>query len=197
MTQGLDTTARKTLFTDARTHHKWLDKPVPDALLQEIYDLAKMGPTSANCCPARFIFVRSKEGKDRLKDALDRGNVDQTMAAPVTVIIGHDMRFYEHLDFLCPAIPNVRSWFEGNDKTIQDTAFRNSSLQGAYLMLAARTCGLDCGPMSGFNNDKVDEIFFKGTTYKSNFLCNLGYGDINQVYPRAPRFAFEKVASIV
>lgn len=193
----LNEQARQILFTQARTHRKWLDRSVEDALLQEVYDLAKMGPTSANCCPARFVFVRSKKSKEKLKLALDEGNIVQTMAAPVTAIVAYDMQFYEHMEFLYPPVPAARFWFEGKEQVIKDTAFRNGSLQGAYLILAARACGLDCGPMSGFNNDKVDELFFSGTSYKSNFLCNLGYGDPKKLYPRGPRFSFDDVASIV
>jgi len=195
MNRPLSLEARDTLFTNARTHYGWEDKAIPNTLLQEIYNLAKMGPTSANICPARFIFVTSPFEKEKLKTALAPTNIDKTMTAPVTVIIAHDMEFYKHMDFLLPSNPDVRSWFEGNESLIETSAFRNGTLQGAYLMMAARACGLDCGPMSGFDADKVNELFFKGTSYKANFLCNMGYG--NKTYPRSPRFSFEEVARIV
>lgn len=177
------------LFRNARTHSAWLDKPVPNSLLEQVYDLAKMGPTSANCSPMRIVFVASKSAKERLKPALAEGNVEKTMSAPVTAIIGQDMEFYEKLPELFPHA-DARSWFAGNKALIESTAFRNSSLQGAYFMLAARALGLDCGPMSGFDNGKVDELFFAGTNIRSNFICNLGYGDATKLYPRSPRLEF-------
>src|SRR5580704_9919593 len=162
------------IFRKARTHSAWLDKPVDDALLAQVYDLAKMGPTSANMCPMRVVFVRSPAAKEKLKPALDAGNVAKTMAAPVTAIIGMDVRFYEKLPVLFPHA-DAKAWFKDlPENVLEYVALRNSSLQGAYFMLAARSLGLDCGPMSGFNNAKVDEAFFAGTTVKSNFLCNLG-----------------------
>ena len=185
------------LFREARTHSAWLDRPVDEALLRRVYDLAKMGPTSANMCPMRIVFVKSREGKERLKPALDAGNVDKTMKAPVTAIIGMDVHFYEKLPQLFPNV-DARAWFKDLPAPVLEyIALRNSSLQGAYFMLAARALGLDCGPMSGFNNGKVDEAFFAGTTVKSNFLCNLGYGDPAKLFPRLPRLAFEEACSLL
>lgn len=184
------------LFRDARTHNAWLDKPVPDTLLRQAVDLAKMGPTSANCSPLRLVFVRSQEAKARLKPALDAGNRDKTMKAPVTAIIAYDLEFPELLPRLFPH-ENARAWFAGKEAKILDTAYRNGTLQGAYLMLALRAVGLDCGPMSGFDNAKVDAAFFAGTKIRSNFLCNIGYGDASVLFPRSPRLAFEEIARIV
>lgn len=184
------------LFLDARTHSKWLSREVPDELLTQLTDLVKMGPTSANCSPARLVFVKSPEAKALLEPALSEGNRDKTMKAPVTVIIGQDMRFYDHLPKLFPHT-DAKSWFTGNDAKIAETALRNSSLQGAYLIFAARGLGLDCGPMSGFDAAKVDAAFFAGTSVKSNFLCNLGYGDVTALRARSPRFSFDEMARIV
>src|SRR6266550_1262111 len=165
------------IFRAARTHNAWLDKPVEDSLLARVYDLAKMGPTSANMCPLRIIFVRTREAKERLKPALDAANVDKTMAAPVTAILGMDIHFYEKLPKLFPHA-DAKAWFKDlPENVLEYMALRNGSLQGAYFMLAARSLGLDCGPMSGFNNARVDAEFFAGTTIKSNFICSLGYGD--------------------
>jgi 3-hydroxypropanoate dehydrogenase len=180
----------------ARTHNGWLDKPVDDALLAQAYDLAKMSPTSANMCPMRIVFVKSKAAKEKLKPALQAANVDKTMTAPVTAIIGMDIRFYEQLPRLFPHA-DAKAWFKDLPETVlETTALRNSSLQGAYFMLAARSLGLDCGPMSGFDNAKVDEVFFVGTTVKSNFLCNLGHGDTTKLFPRSPRLSFEDACQI-
>jgi 3-hydroxypropanoate dehydrogenase len=185
------------IFRKARTHNVWLDKPVEDALLGQVYDLARLGPTSANMCPMRAIFVKSREAKERLRPALDAGNVDKTMRAPATAIIGMDIHFYEKLPQLFPHA-DARSWFKGlPENVLEYIALRNSSLQGAYFMLAARALGLDCGPMSGFNNALVDEAFFAGTAVKSNFLCHLGYGDASKLYPRSPRLGFEEACQIV
>lgn len=185
------------LFRKARTHSVWLDKPVDDALLAQVYDLAKMGPTSANMCPLRVVFVKSKAAKEKLKPTLDAGNVDKTMAAPVTAIIGMDIRFYEHLPRLFPHA-DAKAWFKDlPEKILEYIALRNGSLQGAYFMLAARSLGLDCGPMSGFDNAKVDAAFFSGTTVKSNFLCNLGHGDATKLHPRNPRLTFAEACQIV
>jgi 3-hydroxypropanoate dehydrogenase len=185
------------IFRNARTHSAWLDKPVDDALLRQVYDLARMGPTSANMCPMRIVFVKSKEAKEKLKPALDAGNVAKTMAAPVTVIIAMDIRFYEQLPKLFPHA-DAKAWFKDLPAPVLEyMALRNSSLQGAYFMLAARSLGLDCGPMSGFNNAKVDEAFFAGTTVKSNFLCNLGHGDASKLYPRSPRLSFDEACKVV
>ncbi|MEJ1959800.1 MAG: malonic semialdehyde reductase [Nitrosomonadales bacterium] len=184
------------LFTEARTHHAWLEKPVEDELLQAIFDLAKWGPTSVNSSPVRILFVKSKAAKEKLLPALAGSNPDQVRAAPVTAIIAYDEKFYEELPALFPAF-DARSLFVSNPSLSEQTAFRNSSLQGAYFMLAARSLGLDVGPMSGFDNAKVDEAFFKGTSWKSNFLCNVGYGDASKLYPRGPRLDFSQSSKIV
>src|SRR5690349_4384959 len=179
---AVDNEALDVLFRKARTHNVWLDKPVDDALLRQVYDLARMGPTSANMCPMRIVFVKSREAKEKLRPALDPGNVAKTMAAPVTAIIAMDVHFYEKLPKLFPHV-DAKAWFKDlPENVLEYTALRNGSLQGAYLMLAARSLGLDCGPMSGFDNAKVDAAFFAGTTVKSNFLCNLGYGDKAKLY---------------
>lgn len=183
------------LFREARTHNAWLPKPVDDTLLERIVALTVMGPTSANSSPGRFVFVKSAAAKEKLKPALSAGNVDKTMAAPVTVVVGMDMAFYEHLPKLYPHA-DARSWFAGNEEMIRATAFRNASLQGAYLIMAARALGLDTGPMSGFDAAKVDEAFFAGTTIRSNFLINLGYGDRSKLHPRNPRLSFDETARI-
>lgn len=182
----------KKIFTEGRTHNAWLDRPVDDALLTEVYHLMKWGPTSVNCCPLRIVFVKSKEGKEKLRPCLAPANVDKTMAAPVVALLAQDMKFYEHLAKLFPHA-DARPWFEGNPPLVQETAIRNSSLQAAYFMMAARAAGLDCGPMSGFDTEKVNEAFFKDTSFKINMLCNLGYGDAAQLYPRSPRFEFQDV----
>ena len=192
----LDNPALDTLFRSARTHNEWRNQPVTDELLKQIYDLLKWGPTSANCSPARIVFVKSAAAKQRLQPALAPGNAAKTMAAPVTAIVAHDLAFYEHLPKLFPHA-DARSWFVGNEALIQSTAFHNGTLQGAYLMLAARSLGLDCGPMSGFDNAKVDAEFFPGTQIKSNFLINLGYGDPAKLFPRSPRFGFDEIAKIL
>lgn len=185
------------IFREARTHNVWLPKPVDDALLQRVYDLAKMGPTSANMCPLRIVFVKSQEAKEKLKPALDAGNVNKTMAAPVTAIFGMDIHFYEMLPQLFPHV-DAKAWFKDLPENVLETiALRNSSLQAAYFMLAARSQGLDCGPMSGFNNAKVDEAFFAGTSIKSNFICSLGYGDASKLYPRSPRLSYEEACKVV
>ncbi len=184
------------LFREARTHNGWTDQEVSDVLLQAVFDLAKMGPTSANCSPLRIVYVKTRAAKEKLKPALIEGNVEKTMAAPVTAILGHDLEFYEQLPKLFPHT-DARSWFLGNDELIETTAFRNGSLQGAYFILAARALGLDCGPMSGFDNAMVDEAFFPEGKVKSNFICNLGYGDPSKLFPRSPRFDFDEVCKIV
>jgi 3-hydroxypropanoate dehydrogenase len=196
MLQAVDDRVLGQLFLDARTHNAWQEKDVPDALLRRLVDVLKMGPTSANCSPARFVFVKSKEAKERLKPHLSEGNRDKTMKAPVCTIIGYDLDFYEHLPKLFPHT-DARSWFAGKPEKIEETAFRNGTLQGAYLILAARLHGLDCGPMSGFDNAGVDDAFFSGTSIKSNFLCNIGYGDPAGLQPRSPRFSFDEMAKIV
>jgi len=193
---SLEASALDQLFLSARTHNKWLDKEVPDEILVRLVDILKMGPTSANCSPARILFVKSDAAKQRLKPHLSPGNVDKTMQAPVCAIIGSDMEFYEHLPKLFPHT-DARNWFVGKEAKIAETAFRNATLQGAYLILAARSLGLDCGPMSGFDNAGVDAEFFAGTKTKSNFLCNIGYGDGSALRPRSPRFTFDEMAKII
>ena len=188
-------TDTKEIFEEARTNTVWLTRPVPDGLLRRVYEVAKMGPTSANCCPMRVVFVTSPGGKERLKPCLNEGNVEKTMKAPATAVVAYDMLFYDLLPKLFPA-RDMRTGFANNAELAQDTAFRNGSLQGAYLIIAARALGLDCGPMSGFDNAKVDAAFFAGTTIKSNFLCNLGYGDASKLYPRSPRLSFEEACRI-
>ena len=183
------------IFREARTHAGWLAKPVGEETLRAVWDLARMGPTSANCSPLRIVFVASPEAKAKLKPCLAPGNVDKTMAAPVTAIFGYDLEFYEHLPKLFPHA-DARSWFVGNDELIRTTAFRNGTLQAAYFILAARALGLDCGPMSGFDNARVDQAFFAGGTFKSNFLCNLGYGDPAKLNPRSPRLAFAEACRV-
>jgi len=197
----LDAAALDQIFRQARTYRRsadaWLAKPVSDAQLREIYDLAKLGPTSANCSPARIVFVKTAEAKEKLKSALSPDNVAQTMAAPITAIIGSDHAFYEALPRLYKESPEARSWFAGKPEVIAATAFRNASLQGAYLIIAARALGLDCGPMSGFHNALVDDLFFAGSAVKSNFLINLGYGNPAVIRPREERYAFDEACRIV
>lgn len=196
MANPLDTASLAQLFTAARTHNGFSAAPVDDATLHALYDLLKWGPTAANGCPARFVFVRSPEAKARLKPALAPGNLDKTMAAPLTVIVARDMAFYEQLPTLFPHA-DARSWFVGNDALIEESSLRDTGLQGAYLMLAARALGLDCGPMAGFDKATVDAEFFAGTTVKSVFLVNLGHGDPAKLYPRSPRLAFDDACRIL
>jgi 3-hydroxypropanoate dehydrogenase len=179
------------LFREARTHNKFTSEPVPDETLHALYDILKYGPTSANSSPARFVFIRTPEGKEKLKPALSSGNLEKTMAAPVTVIVAYDPKFYEHLPVLFPHNLDARSWFTSNDALAATTAFRNGTLQGAYLMLAARSLGLDVGAMSGFDNAKVDEAFLAAKGWRSNFLCNIGHGDPDGLFTRSPRLPFE------
>lgn len=192
----LDQQALDVLFNNARTYNDFSEKLVDDALLKQVYDLAKMGPTSANCLPMRIVFVKSAEAKAKLKPCLDKGNQEKTMKAPVCAIIGMDMEFYEKFPVLFPHT-DARSWFVGKPEYIASTAFRNSTLQGAYFLLAARALGLDCGPMSGFNENKVNETFFKDTSYKANFLINLGYGTEKGLHPRNPRLSFDEACKVV
>lgn len=196
MTQALPTAALEQTFLNARTFNKFTDQPVSDETLRQLYDLAKWGPTSMNSQPARYVFVRSAEAKARLAEALSPGNVAKTHAAPVTVIVAMDNQFYEHLPEQFPAV-NAKPMFEGNAGLAEATAQRNSALQGAYLIVAARQLGLDCGPMSGFDPAKVNAAFFPDGRHKVNFLINLGYGDASGNHPRGPRLPFEAVASIV
>jgi len=191
----LDTAALATLFTEARSQNGWTPEPVSDALLQQVYELARMGPTSANCSPGRFVFVRTPEGKARLKPALSASNVEKTMTAPVTVIAAWDKSFFDKLPALFPHA-DARSWFTGSPEVAHETAFRNGTLQAAYLMLAARSLGLDAGPMSGFDKAKVDAEFFQGTCWTSNFLINLGHGDPAKVFGRLPRLDFSDACTL-
>jgi 3-hydroxypropanoate dehydrogenase len=182
------------LFREARTHNKWKPDPISDETLRELYDLTKWGPTSANSSPARFVFVRSKEGKEKLAPALSSGNMEKTMSAPVTVIVAYDPKFHEKLPQLFPHNPTAASWFTSNDSLAATTAFRNGTLQGAYLMIAARAMGLDTGSMSGFDNAKVDAAFFAHSGWRSNWLINLGYGDPEGLFDRSPRLTFDEAA---
>lgn len=195
MTHALDTATLAALFTEARSHNGWTDEPVPDELLQQVYGLARMGPTSANCSPARFVFVRSPEAKQKLAPALSKGNLAKTMAAPVTVIAAWDERFHEQLPTLFPHT-DARAWFTSSPALAHETAFRNATLQAGYLILAARALGLDAGPMSGFDKAMVDEAFFAGTAWRANFLINLGHGDRSQLFARLPRLAFEQACRL-
>lgn len=195
MSEILSDAGLNLIFREARTHKVWQHKDVSDVLLQAVWDLAKMGPTSANCSPMRVVFVKSPEAKEKLKPALMEGNVEKTMQAPVCAIIAHDLEFYEKLPTLFSQA-DAKSWFEGKSKLIEETAFRNGSLQGAYLMIAARSLGLDCGPMSGFDKTKVDDVFFPDGRWKSNFLCNLGYGDPSTLPPRERRLSFDEACAI-
>ncbi len=211
MGQRVDDTALDTLFRTARTYAKWLPRPVTDETLRELYELLKWAPTSANAAPARFAFLRSKEAKERLRPAMAPLNVQKTMTAPVTVIIAYDMKFYEQLPKLFPQNPGMAKLFESSPDMVEATAKRNSSLQGAYLIMAARSLGLDCGPMSGFDQAKVDEEFFAAGKpcfgcdqeffpeghVRTNFLCNLGYGDPSSQYQRLPRLAFTEACSLL
>jgi len=191
MAERLDDMALKTLFTEARTHNVWLDRAVTDEQLAEIYDLLKMGPTSANCSPARFVFLRTADAKEKLRPALTERNVDKTMKAPVTVIVAYDRNFFEALPRLFPHM-DARSWFAGSPALAAETAARNCALQAAYLILAARSVGLDSGAMSGFDQTKVDQAFFSGTTWKSDVLVNIGYGDMGALFGRLPRLGIDE-----
>jgi 3-hydroxypropanoate dehydrogenase len=187
------------LFREARSHNGWMPRPVTDLALRQLYDVWKWGPTASNGQPARVLFVRTPGGKARLRACLAKGNVDKTMTAPVTAVIGYDVAFHEHLPRLFPHKPQAREAYLGaaNHPHAAMTALRNGSLQGAYLMLAARALGLDCGPMSGFDHDAVDRAFWAGTTVRTNFLCNLGYGDPNKLLPRLPRLDFDECCGFV
>lgn len=194
--QSVTADAQDALFRDARTHNAWQPGAITDEDIHAIYELLKFGPTSANCCPARLVWVRSAEAKAKLKPFLDESNVAKTMVAPVTVIVAHDLEFYEKLPELFPHDQSARGWFAGKPEKIQTTAFRNGTLQGAYLLLAARALGFDCGPMSGFDNERLDAAYFAATPWRSNFLVNLGHGDASKLFPRSPRLPFAAVNSI-
>ncbi|MCY7313803.1 MAG: malonic semialdehyde reductase [Pseudoxanthomonas sp.] len=195
MPEVLNDTALDQLFRTARTQNDFQDRALEAGQLRALYDLLKWGPTSANMSPARFVFVQSPEAKQKLKPALSEGNLAKTLAAPVTVIVAHDEDFHDKLPYLFPHV-DAKAWFDGPRENRREAAFRNGTLQGAYLILAARSLGLDAGPMSGFNNAKVDEAFFAGTAIKSNFLVNLGYGDPAGLFPRSPRLSFDEAARI-
>jgi 3-hydroxypropanoate dehydrogenase len=210
MTRTLNEEGRDLLFRAARTYSDWLDRPVSDETLRELYDLMKWGPTSANSCPARILFLRTPEAKARLLPALAPGNVEKTQQAPVTAIIAYDLRFFDKLPRLFPHNPAMREAFVNAPQAVEVTARRNSSLQGAYFIMAARAVGLDCGPMSGFDNAKVDEEFFAAGKcagcdeeflpeghVRSNFLCNLGYGNPDRLFPRSPRLRFEEACLLL
>ena len=192
----LGSDALDTLFNKARTHNGWQDRDVDTTLLKKAWDLTVMGPTSANCEPMRIKFVKSPEAKERLKPALSDGNLEKTMAAPVTAIIAHDMEFYEKLPQLFPHA-DARSWFAGKDDAIAATAFRNGTLQAGYFIMALRAMGLDCGPMSGFDHDAVDKAFFEGTDVRSNFLCSIGHGDRGSLKPLSPRLDFDEACRLI
>jgi 3-hydroxypropanoate dehydrogenase len=192
--QPVSDEALSLMFNDARTHNAFLDKAVPEHLLRRAIDLAKMAPTAANQSPLRVVFVRSKEAKQRLAPALNPGNLEKTLAAPVVAITGYDLKFYEHMPFLLPHV-DAKSWYSGNAEFAGRSAFQNGTLQVAYLLMALRAVGLDTGPMTGFDNAKVDAAFFAGTDVKSNVLINIGYGDAAKLFARSPRFAFDQIAS--
>ncbi len=191
MSTPIDSQALATLFSEGRTHSAWLDKPVPDALLEQLYAQVSLGPTAVNSCPGRFVFVRTPDGKQKLAPCLSKGNLEKTMSAPVTVIVAYDEDFPETLPELFP-FADARSWYAGQPALITENALRNSSLQAGYLILAARALGLDTGPMSGFDAKALDEAFFAGTTWKSNLLINLGYGDASKLRDRLPRLPFDR-----
>lgn len=194
---AIDNTAIETLFTEARTHNVWKDQDVSEEKLRELYHLMHFGPTSMNCQPLRVLFLKSQEAKERLKPALLPGNQEKTMQAPVVALLGYDTEFYQHLPRMFSHNKDAKSLFEGKTDFINTTAFRNSSIQGGYFILAARALGLNAGPMSGFNNAAVDEEFFPDGQVKSNFLCNLGYGDASALFPRQDRFKFEEVCELL
>ena len=195
-TSPLDEAGLAQLFTDAHTHTKWHDKPISEAVLKLLYDLVKVGSTSANCSPARFVFITSDEGREKLKPCLSSGNVEQTMTAPCTVIVAYDEEFYEELPTLFP-YADAKSWFTSSPEAAYETAMRNSSMQGAYLISAVRALGLDAGAMSGFTPTLLNETFFSDSTWKVNFLLNIGYGDKEKVHKRLPRLSFEQACHIV
>ena len=192
-----DPATLRLILTEARTQNIWQERDVSNDTLEEIYQIMKMGPTSANCCPARIVFLKSQPGKERLRAALKPNNIDKTMSAPVTAIIAYDTAFWKHAETMFPQNPGAQLTFKDNPTGSGIAAFRNGSLQGAYFLIAARAVGLDCGPMSGFDNALVDDEFFPDTTLKSNFLCNLGYGDASKTFKRLPRFDFDEVCEIL
>ena len=192
-----DLKSKNLIFKEARTHNDWLDKDISNDILTEIYDFKKWAPTSANCSPAIIIFVKSKVSKDRLLPFVIESNLEKTKSAPVTAIIGYDINFHDHLPKLFPHNLDAQNWFNHSIDIAEETAFRNGSMQGAYFIIAARALGLDCGPMSGFDKEGVDNEFFRDTNIKSNFLCNLGYGDKTKLFERSPRFKFNEICEII
>jgi 3-hydroxypropanoate dehydrogenase len=193
----IDQTALDQLFANARTHNEWLPEPVDEALLHRLYEAMKFGPTGANSCPARIVFVKSPEQKERLVACMSPGNQAKTRNAPVVAIVAYDTEFYEQLPKLFPHAPDARSWFAGNEKKIAHEALMNGSLQGGYFIIAARALGLDCGPMGGFDHDRINAAFFPDGKWKANFVCNLGHGDASKLFPRNPRLSFEEACRIV
>ena len=185
------------IFTQARSHNDWLAKDVPDNLLHQLYSIMKWGPTSANCSPVRIIFIKTTKAKKKLIQHVIESNVEKTLSAPITAIIAYDKKFYEHIPKLFPHNPDAKDWFSWSEEFAEKTAFRNSSLQGAYFIIAARLLGLDCGPMSGFDNESLDKEFFSDTEFKSNFICNIGYGDHSKLFERSPRFDFDQICKIL
>jgi len=185
------------ILTQGRSHNEWLKKDVTDNLLHQLYDIMKWGPTSANCSPARIVFIKTTEAKKRLIEHVIESNAEKTLSAPVTAIIAYDKKFYDHIPKLFPHNPDAKDWFSGSEEFAEKTAFRNSSLQGAYFIIAARLLGLDCGPMSGFDNEGLDKEFFSDTSFKSNFICNIGYGDESKLFKRSPRFDFDQICKIL
>ena len=194
--ESINQNALDQIFIKARSHNGWLSKDVSEDTLHKIYDLMKWGPTSANSSPARIVFVKSNSAKEKLIPCLDKGNVEKVRTAPVVAIIAEDVAFYDKLPKLFPHA-DARSWFAGNEALIKTTSFRNSTLQGAYFMIAVRSLGLDCGPMSGFDNAKVDKAFLEGTTWKSNFICSIGFGDSSKIFPRSPRLDFDEACKVL
>lgn len=185
------------ILTEARSQNRWLDKSVPASMFQRLYEVVKFGPTSGNCTPARFLFLHTSQAKRRLEPAISGGNLEKTMNSAVSVVVAHDPLFYEKLPYLFPHNDDARSWFTSSKPLAEETAFRNGSLQGAYLIIAARALGLDAGPISGFDNAMVDEEFFAGSGWKSNFIVNLGFGDSDGLFPRLPRLAFEEACVVL
>lgn len=192
----LDQNALDTLFINARSHNGWLDKNITNEQIHEIYELMKFGPTAANTCPARITFVKSDEAKEKLKKHLDDGNIDKGMSAPAVAIISYDLEFYEKLDYLFPHT-DAKSWYEGKPDKIKSVGEMNATLQGAYFMMAARSVGLDCGPMGGFNNETLDQAFFSDGKTKSIFICAIGHGDDTKIFPRSPRLSFNEACKII
>lgn len=186
-----------TIFRQARSHNKWQDRGISDVQIEVIYDLLRWGPTSANCSPARFVFCKSQDAKDKLAACAIEGNVAKIKTAAAVAIIGYDRNFYDKIPQLFPHNPGARDWFAHDEKTADETAFRNSTLQGAYLMMAARSVGLDCGPMSGFDPDQVNDAFFKDSDIQVNFICAIGHGDESGIFPRSPRLSFAEACEIL